>query len=56
MIVVAQLVNNIAMQRNKLTILEQKLKEIQLQCSHDFLDKETYRVCKKCNVMESIHY
>lgn len=51
-----QLMHRITEQRQSLTQLEEKLRLLQDQCHHDFVEIVTYRECKKCLKMESIHY
>ncbi|MCG3089802.1 serine protease [Sporosarcina cyprini] len=42
--------------KHRLFQLEQQLREIQLQCQHDFQEEQTHRICRKCKRMESLHY
>lgn len=54
--VVEQLVRNIAIQSDELASLEKQLKDIQHQCTHEYKEEQTYRVCQKCQYVESFHY
>lgn len=51
-----QLVRHIAVQRQGLEQLEIQLQELQAACAHRFIETPTYRMCEKCNKVESVHY
>lgn len=51
-----QLVRHIALQRQGLEQLEKELKKLQAACVHQFVETPTYRMCEKCNKVESVHY
>lgn len=51
-----KLLESITIQKREIMFLEEQLKEIQLQCTHDFRNENTYRVCNKCKLTESNHY
>lgn len=53
---VEQLVKEINFYKEQLVSLEQGLKAIQRACKHQFLEERAYRVCLKCQVVESNHY
>ncbi len=53
---VEQLVKEIADLRKQLSKLEKQLKDIQRRCIHHFREGETYRICQKCQFVESYHY
>ncbi|MBB4826708.1 methionine aminopeptidase [Sporosarcina luteola] len=52
----AALLQEIRKGKDQLVRLEQQLREIQQQCEHEFHEEQAYRLCRKCNWMESLHY
>lgn len=51
-----QLLHAIAEGKRQLISLKEKLEEVQLTCSHEYIEEKAYRICRKCKRMESLHY
>lgn len=56
MIAVDQLTEEIAQLNSKLRIREQQLKDIQEQCTHDYVVNFMHQICRRCKHAESLHY
>ncbi|WP_153733602.1 hypothetical protein [Sporosarcina obsidiansis] len=56
MTVANQLVRQLAVQRQGLRQLEERLHQLQSECDHQFKETPTQRECEKCKKVESVHY
>lgn len=42
--------------RQQIIDIELKLKEIQRNCSHDYVKKFMHQTCRRCNYVDSLYY
>ncbi|MBM7648660.1 cytochrome c2 [Bacillus ectoiniformans] len=42
--------------RLQLFVMEERKKEIQEKCTHDFTGNEHYQTCRKCHKVEVLYY
>ncbi len=51
-----QLVQEIKKSNMHTESLKNELKEVQKKCTHDYINKTMYKVCRECNYIESLYY